>query len=34
VRFRAPRPLVVTPEAADRLAFKAEMHAVVAQRPG
>jgi 4-amino-4-deoxy-L-arabinose transferase-like glycosyltransferase len=34
VRFRARRPLVVTPEAADRLAFKAEVHAVVTQRPG
>ena len=33
VRYRAPRPLVVTPEIADRLAFKAEGHAVVAQRP-
>jgi mannosyltransferase len=34
VRFRAPRPLVVTRETADRLAFKAEGHAVVTQRPG
>ena len=34
VRFRASRPLVVTRETADRLAFKTESHAVVAQRPG
>jgi hypothetical protein len=31
VRFRAPRPVVVTRETADRLAFKAESHAVVTQ---
>ena len=34
VRFRAPRPLVVTRESAGRLAFKAEGHAVVTQRSG
>ena len=34
LRYRAPRPVVVTPETADGLAFKAEAHAVVAQRPG
>jgi mannosyltransferase len=34
MRFRSPRPVVVTRETADRLAFKAEGHAVVTQRPG
>jgi mannosyltransferase len=33
LRYRAPRPLVVARETADRLAFKAEVHADVVQRP-
>jgi mannosyltransferase len=33
VRFRAPRPLVVTRETADQVAFKAEGHVVVTQLP-
>jgi hypothetical protein len=32
LRFRAPRPVVVTRETADGLAFEAEGHAVVTQR--
>ena len=34
LRYRAPRPMVVSSETADRLAFKAESHAVVTQPPG
>ena len=34
LRFRAPRPLVVSRETAGRLAFRAEGHAVVTQHPG
>jgi hypothetical protein len=34
LRFRAPRPLVVSRETAGRLAFTAEAHAVVSQHPG
>ncbi len=33
LRYRAPRPVAVTRETADRLAFTAEEHAVVTQRP-